>query len=70
MESFSAVRSTVSRNAAGFVKGCLVNPDFLAVEAELRKIKLPAIIDHRGGVRFTQRVGTSGAGHANDARTC
>ncbi len=45
------------RELGWFVKVFGFNDDFLAVEAELRKIRLPAIIDHMGGPDY--RRGTS-----------
>ena len=45
------------RELGWFVKVFGFDDDFLAVEAELRKIKLPAIIDHLGGPDY--RRGTS-----------
>jgi len=65
IESFRRSLDRV-RELGWFVKVFGFGDDFLAVEAELRKIKMPAIIDHLGGP--VAERGTSGTGHANDAR--
>ena len=48
MDSFRRSLDRV-RELGWFVKVFGFGDDFLAVEGELRKIKLPAIIDHLGG---------------------
>ena len=57
--SLDTLRRTLDRvrELGWFVKVFGFNDDFLAVEAELRKIRLPAIIDHMGGPDY--RRGTS-----------
>ena len=57
--SLDTLRRTLDRvrELGWFVKVFGFSDDFLAVEAELRKIRLPAIIDHMGGPDY--RRGTS-----------
>ncbi|MEA3024756.1 MAG: 2-pyrone-4,6-dicarboxylate lactonase, partial [Alphaproteobacteria bacterium] len=57
--SLDSFRRTLDRvrELGWFVKVFGFGDDFLAVETELRKIKLPAIIDHLGGPEYNR--GTS-----------